>query len=99
MRSVRVLALALLLPAAASAAPAPDDADDWKMIGGVLALVQQIVHQAVASPDGDAAGKSIDTMLAGKNAEANRLAAGAVDDVLQDMPAEQRAVFVALGRT
>mgnify|MGYP003340910984 CR=1 FL=1 len=36
MRNVRALALALLLPVAASAAPASDDAEDWKMIGGVL---------------------------------------------------------------
>jgi hypothetical protein len=34
----------------------------------------------------------------GENAQANRIAAGVLDEVLQDVPAEQRGAFVAIGR-
>ena len=98
MRPIRLLVLALLLPLSALPALASDDGDDWKLIGGMLALVQQVVHLAATSPDGDAAQKSIDAMLAGGNAQANRVAAGVLNDVLQDVPAEQRGMFVAIGR-
>jgi hypothetical protein len=98
MRPLRLLALVLLVPLAASAATVPDDADDWKMIGGVLSLVQQVVHLAANSPDRDAAQKSVEAMVSGQNAQANRIAAGVMDEALQDVPAEQRAVFVAIGR-
>ncbi len=102
MRAIRVLALLLVLPLAASAtqsAPAvSEDADDWKMIGGMLALVQQFIHLAASSPDPAAAQKGVDAMLSGSNEQANRLAAGVMEEVLQDVPAEQRGVFVAIGR-
>lgn len=98
MRPTRLFAIALLFPFAASAATAADDANDWKMIGGVLSLVQQVVHLAASSPDRDAAQKSVETLLSGQNAQANRIAAGVMDEALQDVPAEQRAVFVAIGR-
>jgi hypothetical protein len=98
MRILRILALAALFPAGAFAAPADDDAQDWRLIGGVLALVQQVVHIAATSPDPAAAQKSVDQIFSGQNAEANRVAAGVLEDVLQDVPAEQRAAFVAIGR-
>ncbi len=98
MRPIRLLALALLFPLGALPARAADDADDWKMIGGMLALVQQIVHLAATSPDGDAAQKSVDAIVAGENAQANRLAAGMLEEAMLDVPAEQRGVFVAIGR-
>lgn len=98
MRSIRLPVLALLLCVAAYPARAADDADDWKMIGGMLALVQQIVHLAATSPERDAAQKSVDAILSGESAQANRLAAGVLDEVLQDVPAEQRGAFVAIGR-
>jgi ABC-type transporter MlaC component len=94
--AIRLLALLFLLPLTASAAT--EDADDWKMIAGALSLVQQIVHQAAASPDPDAAQKGVEIILAGENAQANRIAAGVLADVLQDIPAEQRALFVSIGR-
>lgn len=97
MRAIRLLLL-VLLPAAALPAHASDDADDWKMIGGVLALVQQIVHLAANSPDPNAAQKGIDAILSGQDAQANRIASGVLDEVLQDLPAEQRGTFVAIGR-
>jgi hypothetical protein len=98
MRSIRLPVLALLLCVSTFPVRASEDADDWKMIGGMLALVQQIVHLAATSPDRDAAQKSVDAMLSGENAQANRLAAGVLSEVLQDVPAEQRGVFVAIGR-
>ena len=96
MRATRLFAVLLLLPF--SAAAASDDADDWKMIGGVLALVQQIVHLAANSPDPNAAQKGVDAILSGQDAQANRIASGVLDEVLQDLPAEQRGAFVAIGR-
>jgi len=96
MHAIRVLAIAALI--GAPAAYAADDADDWKLIGGILALVQQVVHQAANSPDPAAAQKSVDVILSGGNEQANRVAAGVLDEVLQDVPAEQRGTFVAIGR-
>lgn len=96
MRAIRLSAVLLLLPLSASAAT--EDADDWKLIGGVLALVQQVVHLAANSPDPGAAQKGVDAMLSGENAQANRMATGVLDEVLQDVPAEQRGVFIAIGR-
>lgn len=96
MRAARLLLILFLLPLSASAVS--EDAEDWKLIGGVLAMVQQIVHLAAHSPDPQAAQKGVDAMLSGENAQANRIAAGVLDEVLQDVPAEQRGAFVAIGR-
>lgn len=96
MHAIRVLAVAALL--GAPAARAADDADDWKLIGGILSLVQQVVHQAATSPDPAAAQKHVEAILSGGNEQANRVAAGVLDEVLQDVPAEQRGTFVAIGR-
>ena len=96
MHAIRVLAVAAVL--GAPAAHAADDADDWKLIGGILAIVQQVVHQAANSPDPSAAQKSMEAILSGGNEQANRIAAGVLDEVLQDVPADQRNTFVAIGR-
>ena len=96
--TIRTLLLTCLLALGAFPAQASEDEEDWKMIGGMLALVQQVVHLAANSPDPSAAQKHVDGMLAGESAQANRLAAGVLDEVLQDVPAEQRGVFVAIGR-
>jgi hypothetical protein len=96
MRAIRTLAAAALL--VAPAAHAADDAEDWKLIGGILALVQQVVHQAANSPDPAAAQKSVESILSGGNEHANRIAAGVADEMLRDVPPEQRGVLVALGR-
>lgn len=98
MRAFRILALLALFPACAGAASADDEADDWRLIGGLLALVQQVVHQAATSPDPGAAQRSVERILSGQNAEANRAAAGVLDEILQDVPAAQRGAFVAIGR-
>jgi len=96
MHAIRFLAIAALL--GAPVAHAADNADDWKLIGGILSLVQQVVHQAATSPDPAAAQKHVEAMLSGGNEQANRVAAGVLDEVLQDVPAEQRGTFVAIGR-
>ena len=97
MRPLRTAAILLLLPLAASAAPANDD-EDWKMMGGVLALLQQVVHLAATSPDPQAAGRSVDAILSGANPEANRLASGLLGEIMADVPAEHRGVVSALGK-
>jgi hypothetical protein len=76
MRATRLLVLALVFPLNASAMSLEDEGDDWRLIGGMLALVRQVVHLAAHSPDPNAAQKSVDGMLAGENADANRLASG-----------------------
>lgn len=97
MRVIRLLLL-VLLPAIVSPARATDEADDWKLIGGMLSLMQQFVHLAAQSPDPKALDKSMDAMLAGENAQANRLASGLMEEILQDVPLEQRSAFVSIGR-
>ena len=97
MRVARLFAVLLLLPPLTAAA-ASEDAEDWRLIGGVLTLVQQIVHLAANSPDPNAAQKGVDAILSGQNAQANRIASGVLEEVLQDVPAEQRGSFVAIGR-
>jgi hypothetical protein len=96
MRIARLFVVFLLLPLSASAAS--EDTEDWKLIGGVLALVQQIVHQAANSPDPQAAQKGVDAILAGENGHANRIASGIMEEVMQDVPPEQRGAFVSIGR-
>jgi len=98
MRPFLSLVIAALLSVCATMARAADDADDWKLIGGILALVQQVVHEAATSTDPAAAQKKVDGILSGGNEKANRIAAGIADEMLQDMPAEQRVVVAALGR-
>lgn len=97
MRAIRLLILALL-PAFAFPAHATDEADDWKLIGGMLSLMQQFVHLAAQSPDPKALDKGVDAMLSGENAQANRLASGLMEEILQDVPLEQRSAFVSIGR-
>lgn len=96
MRAIQALAIALLL--GTPAAHASEEADDWKLIGGILALVQQIVHQAANSPDPAAAQKSVESILSGGNEQANRIAASVTEEMLSDVPPEQRGVIAALGR-
>lgn len=96
MRLARLFALLVLLPASVSAAS--EEAEDWKLIGGVLALVQEIVHLAAHSPDPQAAQKGVDALLAGGNARANRIAAGVMEEVMQEIPPEHRGTFLSIGR-
>lgn len=96
MRALRTAALLLVLPFNATAAPAEDE--DWKMMGGIVTLMQKLVSLAVHSPDPGAAKKGMDDVLAGRNAEANRLAGDLMSEITADVPVEHRGAFVALGR-
>jgi hypothetical protein len=96
MRAIRLFAVLVLLPLSASAAS--EDAEEAKLIGGILALVQQIVHAAATSPDSQAAQKGVDAILGGENAQANRIASGVMEEVMQDIPPSQRDAFVSIGR-
>jgi hypothetical protein len=96
MRAIRLFVVLAMLPLSVSAAS--EDAEDWKLIGGVLALVQQIVHAAAHSPDPQAAQKDVDAILGGENAKANRIASGVMEEVMQDIPSSQRDAFVSIGR-
>jgi hypothetical protein len=99
MRAIRNLSLSLILalPLAAPAAPV-EDADDWKVVGGMLSLVQQLVHLAANSPDPQAAQKGVDAMLGGANPEANRVASGLMGEILREVPDEHRGAFLGIGR-
>jgi len=93
---VPVLALALTtLPARGAAV---EDDDDWKVLGGALSIIQQIVQVAAQSSDPEAARKKVDAMLAGENPEANRMAARLMDDVLAEVPNEHRGTFESIAR-
>lgn len=101
MRAIRLVSLLLILPLAAplgAFAAASEDAEDWKVVGGMLALMQQLVHLAANSPDPQAAQKSVDAMLAGANPEANRVASNLMSEILQEVPAEHRSAFLGIGR-
>ena len=93
-------AIAMLLAFALTASPARGAAeeDDWKLLGGALALLQQIIRVAAQSNDPEAARRKVDAMLAGENPEANRIAARLMDDVLEEVPSEHRGTFMAIAR-
>ena len=97
MRSIRVV-MYLLAMISSTARAGVDDAEDRALLSGVLALVQPIVHLAAHSPDPQAARKAIDAMLAGRNDEANRFAAGVLDGMLSDAAPEHRPALRAIGR-
>jgi len=77
---------------------AAEDAEDWRLFGSVLALVQQLVRATAQSPDPAAAQKHMDGVLAGRNSEANAAASEILSEVLRDMPAEQRGTFTSIAR-
>jgi hypothetical protein len=92
---VPVLALSLTALPVRSAV---EDDDDWKVLGGALSIIQQIVQVAARSSDPEAARKKVDAMLAGENPEANRMAARLMDDVLAEVPSEHRGQFESIAR-
>jgi hypothetical protein len=93
-----VPSLALSLLAVLPARAAVEDDDDWKMLGGALSILQQIVQVAAQSTDPEAARKKVDAMIAGENPEANRMAARLMDDVLAEVPNEHRGTFESIAR-
>jgi len=98
MRAIRLAVPLLVLALAAGPARAAGETEDWALFGRMLTLVQAFVRLAAESPDPQAMQKGVDAMLSGENAEANRAASGVLEEMLVDMPAEQRAMFSAIGR-
>jgi hypothetical protein len=94
--------LAASLAAAALLAAAParstENADDSRFFGAVLALVQQFVRAAAASPEPDAVRRHMDEVLAGRNAEANRAAGELFSELMTEVPPEHRATLAAIAK-
>jgi hypothetical protein len=98
MPKIRPLVPLLALSLTALPARATQEDDDWKVFGGALALLQQVVHVAAHSSDPEAARKRVDSMLAGESPEANRLAARMMGEMLEDVPPEHRGTFTSIAR-
>jgi hypothetical protein len=98
MRSIRLLVPILVLALAAGPARAAEEAADWALFGRMLTLVHAFVRLAAQSPDQQAMQKGVDAILLGENAEVNRAASGMLEEMLADMPAEQRGLFSEIGR-
>ena len=98
MPSFRLPAAILILSLTASPSSAAREDDDWRIFGGALALLQQVVQVAAHSSDPEAARKRVDAMLSGESPEANRLAARMMNEVLEEVPAEHRGAFMSIAR-
>jgi hypothetical protein len=96
MKPIRVLAAFAFICAVEPAFAAGQD-EDWSTFGHALTLVQQFVRIA-GSDDPGAGAKALDDLLAGRNSEANRAAAGLLDGVTAGMPGEQRDQMASIGR-
>ncbi len=98
MRALRILALMFMFSFAAAGAATAADADDARLLGSMLAFLQQVVRVAAQAPDPQTMRKGIDGMLSGENAEANRFAAQVLGEVLRDLPPEHRPMVASIGR-
>jgi hypothetical protein len=98
MRAIPLAAPILALALAVAPARAAEEAADWALTGRLLTLVHAFVRLAAESPDPQAMQKGVDAMLAGENADVNRAAAGLLDEMLTEMPPDQRILFMAIGR-
>jgi hypothetical protein len=98
MRAIRLIVTILVFALAAGPARAADEPADWATFGRMLALVHAFVQLAARSPDQQAMQKGVDSILSGENAVVNRAASGLLDEMLADMPAEQRGLFTEIGR-
>lgn len=98
MRALRVLALMFMFLFAAAGAATAADADDARLLGSMLALLQQVVRVAAQSPDPQTMRKGIDGMFSGENADANRSAAQLLGEILRDLPPEHRPMVASIGR-
>lgn len=96
MQVIRVLIAALLLAAGANTHAASDEAEDWRLFGRILSLVQSFARIAAESPDPQAMQNGIDAMIAGRNAEANSLARDLLDDM--ELPQEHRGTLASIVR-
>jgi hypothetical protein len=92
MKLARLLLAAALSVPALPALAAEDDA----AFGHMLSLVQVFVRMAGQSDDPVAGLKAMDDVLAGRNLEANRAAAGLFNEVTAGMPAQHRDKVVSI---
>lgn len=89
------LAAVLIAPHGAWAATGDEDGPTFARM---LALAHVLVRAAADAPDGAGAQKGMEEILAGRNAEANRAAAGVLEEVTRDMPATDRAALGAFAQ-
>ena len=94
MKLARWIALALVFPLPAAAAP--DDAD--RAFGHMLSLVQSVVRIAARSETPQESLRAFDEILAGRNAEVNRAVLGLFDEMTADMSSGNRDKMAAIGR-
>lgn len=97
MKLVRLLVLGSLV-ASAPLVHASEADDDWKMLGGVLSIVQSLVRVAATTDDPQAMQRGMDGILSGRNADANRIAGELMGEMMEDMPAQYRGTVNALAR-
>ena len=93
-----IIGLAAAVSSSTAGAGVDGDADDRAVLSGVLALIAPIVHAAATSPDPRAAQQQIDALFAGRNEQANRVAAELFDGMLSDFPPESRPALRSIGR-
>lgn len=94
----RLIPILVLTASIALSAQASEADDDWKLFGGMLSLVQSLVRVAAASDDPQAMQRGVDGILAGRNADANRLAGELMQEMTEDMPAQYRGTVRALAQ-
>lgn len=75
MKTPIPLILASCLALASYPTFAEESGDDWKLFGGMLSLIQSVVHAAATTDDPQAVQKRVDALLAGRDAEANQMPA------------------------
>ncbi len=97
MKLVRLLVLGSLV-ASTPLVHASEADDDWKMLGGVLSIVQSLVRVAAATDDPRAMQQGMDAIFAGRNPDANRIAGDLMAEMMDDMPAQYRGTVNALAR-
>jgi ankyrin repeat protein len=98
MKPLRTLLIASLALCALPAAAAAAGDEDASAFGHALTLVQTFVRIAADAESPQASAKAIEDVLAGRNPEANRAAAGLLEEVTADMPAQYRDKVASIGR-
>ena len=90
----RVLILLVMLSGSLDARAADDD---WMTVSRMLAVAQTVLSAALASPPGDTrrSDAALDSILEGRNADANALAGG----IFEDMPAALRSQVATVARS
>lgn len=98
MLTFRTMMVVAMLVTSVQAGAAAGEDREGQIFGRVLALVQSVVHAAAQSNDPRAVENSIDRLLSGEHAEANRLAGDLLGTALEDLPPQYKATALALAR-